>query len=234
MTQTSFSQDGEYPEWMRGYSPAQRDRLTQLLDLYLSKLEAGERLTLQELVDDDEFLKEPLQRYIEQIDQLYQPEPKPPSRTAVSMPRLEFGSEGEPKHLGDFQLLREVGRGGMGVVYEAIQESLGRRVALKLLPLAAMFSANQVARFRNEVQAAAMLQHPNIVPVYAVGVEKGIHFYAMPFIEGQSWRKWFRNCVMRHHRRQYPMVAADDPFRWQTSAALETWNRCSRSDSGRA
>ncbi|MFO0923673.1 MAG: serine/threonine-protein kinase [Pirellulales bacterium] len=186
MTQTSFSQDGEYPEWMRGYSPAQRDRLTQLLDLYLSKLEAGERLTLQELVGDDEFLKEPLQRYIEQIDQLYQPEPKPSSRTAVSMPRLEFGSEGEPKHLGDFQLLREVGRGGMGVVYEAIQESLGRRVALKLLPLAAMFSANQVARFRNEVQAAAMLQHPNIVPVYAVGVEKGIHFYAMPFIEGQS------------------------------------------------
>ncbi len=94
--------------------------------------------------------------------------------------------DGSLQRLGEFLLVREIGRGGMGVVYEALQESLNRKVALKLLPLPAMFSANQVARFQNEAQAAAILQHPNIVPVYAVGVEKGIHYYAMPLIDGQS------------------------------------------------
>jgi serine/threonine protein kinase len=88
--------------------------------------------------------------------------------------------------LGDFRLLREVGRGGMGVVYEAEQISLGRRVALKVLPFAAALDAKQLQRFKNEAQAAAHLQHQNIVPVYYVGCERGVHFYAMQFIEGQT------------------------------------------------
>jgi serine/threonine protein kinase len=88
--------------------------------------------------------------------------------------------------LGDFRILREVGRGGMGVVYEAEQISLGRRVALKVLPFAAALDAKQLQRFKNEAQAAAHLQHTNIVPVYYVGCERGVHFYAMQFIEGQT------------------------------------------------
>src|SRR5262249_6036763 len=88
--------------------------------------------------------------------------------------------------LGDYRLLREVGRGGMGVVYEAEQLSLGRRVALKVLPFAAALDARQLQRFKNEAQAAAHLHHPNIVPIHAVGVERGVHFYAMQLIEGQS------------------------------------------------
>jgi serine/threonine protein kinase len=88
--------------------------------------------------------------------------------------------------LGDFRLLREVGRGGMGVVYEAVQLSLGRRVALKVLPLAGALDPRQLQRFRNEAQAAAQLHHTNIVPVYAVGCERSVHFYAMQFIDGQS------------------------------------------------
>ena len=88
--------------------------------------------------------------------------------------------------LGDFQIVREIGRGGMGIVYEAIQLSLGRRVALKVLPLAATFDAKQLQRFRQEAQAAAQLHHTNIVPVYGVGCERGIHFYAMQLIDGQS------------------------------------------------
>ncbi len=97
------------------------------------------------------------------------------------------GVAGEPLgSLGDFRLLREVGRGGMGVVYEAEQLSLGRRVALKVLPLAAMLDERQLARFKHEAQAAALLKHPGIVNVYCVGVERGVHFYAMELIEGQS------------------------------------------------
>jgi serine/threonine protein kinase len=88
--------------------------------------------------------------------------------------------------LGDYRLLREVGRGGMGVVYEAEQISLGRRVALKVLPFAATLDARQLQRFKNEAQAAALLHHPHIVPVYAVGCERGVHYYAMQFVDGQS------------------------------------------------
>src|SRR5207244_1148620 len=88
--------------------------------------------------------------------------------------------------IGDFRVLREIGRGGMGVVYEAEQLSLRRRVALKVLPFAAAMDPRQLQRFRNEAQAAAHLHHTNIVPVFAVGTERGVHYYAMQFIEGQS------------------------------------------------
>jgi eukaryotic-like serine/threonine-protein kinase len=88
--------------------------------------------------------------------------------------------------LGDFRLLREVGRGGMGVVYEAEQLSLSRRVALKVLPLAAALDSKQLQRFKHEAQAAASLHHTNIVPVYGVGCERGVHFYVMQYIEGQT------------------------------------------------
>src|SRR5262249_52590703 len=88
--------------------------------------------------------------------------------------------------LGDYRIVREVGRGGMGVVYEAVQVSLGRRVALKVLPLAAALDARQLQRFKNEAHAAAGLRHPHIVPVHGVGCERGVHFYAMEFIDGQS------------------------------------------------
>ena len=88
--------------------------------------------------------------------------------------------------LGDFRILRELGRGGMGVVYEAEQISLGRRVALKVLPFAAMLDKQQLARFKNEARAAATLDHPNIVPIYSVGCERGVHYYAMQLIEGRT------------------------------------------------
>jgi WD40 repeat protein/serine/threonine protein kinase len=86
--------------------------------------------------------------------------------------------------LGDFQLLSEVGRGGMGIVYEAQQLSLRRRVALKVLPFAAVSDPKQLQRFQVEAQAAAQLHHTNIVPVFGVGCERGVHYYAMQFIEG--------------------------------------------------
>ncbi|MFI5454631.1 MAG: protein kinase [Isosphaerales bacterium] len=88
--------------------------------------------------------------------------------------------------LGDYRILREVGRGGMGVVYEAEQVSLGRRVALKVLPFAAAIDPKQRQRFQIEAQAAAQLHHPHIVPIFNVGCDQGIHYYAMQFVEGRS------------------------------------------------
>src|SRR5439155_25830628 len=88
--------------------------------------------------------------------------------------------------IGDFRILREIGRGGMGVVYEAEQESLGRRVALKVLPLHSASDPKLLARFRRESRAAGQLHHTNIVPIFEVG-EHGEHcYYAMQFIPGQA------------------------------------------------
>ncbi len=87
--------------------------------------------------------------------------------------------------LGDFRIVREIGRGGMGVVYEAVQLSLGRRVALKVLPFAAALNAKQLQRFQTEAHAAAQLHHSNIVPVHAVGCDRGVHYYAMQIIDGR-------------------------------------------------
>ncbi len=88
------------------------------------------------------------------------------------------------ERLGDFRVLREAGRGGMGVVYEAEQESLGRRVALKVLAAHAIPDPAQVRRFEREARAAAQLHHTNIVPVFGVGEQDGLHYYAMQFIPG--------------------------------------------------
>ncbi len=88
------------------------------------------------------------------------------------------------ERLGDFRVLREAGRGGMGVVYEAEQESLGRRVALKVLAAHAIPDPAQVRRFEREARAAAQLHHTNIVPVFGVGEQDGLHYYVMQFIPG--------------------------------------------------
>ncbi len=97
-----------------------------------------------------------------------------------------FEQQDAPEALGDFRIVREIGRGGMGIVYEAMQRSLSRRVALKVLPFAAMLDGRQLKRFQNEARAAASLKHPNIVGVYSVGCERAVHFYAMEYIEGQT------------------------------------------------
>jgi serine/threonine-protein kinase len=88
------------------------------------------------------------------------------------------------ERLGDFRIFREVGRGGMGVVYEAEQESLGRRVALKVLTAHQLPNLAHVRRFEREARAAARLHHTNIVPVFGVGKQDGLHYYVMQFIHG--------------------------------------------------
>lgn len=186
MQNPSSPPDDDVPEWLGHLSQAERDSLTELLDAYLQGLERGEPLDLTKVQSEQPRLAEPLRRYLQQLDLLHGAAAEIRSEAFAVGGATGVDAEGEHHRLGDFTLVREIGRGGMGLVYEAIQESLGRRVALKLLPMAAMFSPKQVARFRNEAQAAAQLQHPHIVPVYAIGAEKGIHYFAMPLIEGKS------------------------------------------------
>jgi serine/threonine protein kinase/WD40 repeat protein len=89
-----------------------------------------------------------------------------------------------PERLGDFRILRKIGEGGMGVVYEAVQESLGRHVALKVLLSLGPSGGSRLERFRLEARSAARLHHTNIVPVFGVGECNGINYYAMQYIAG--------------------------------------------------
>ncbi len=91
-----------------------------------------------------------------------------------------------PERLGDYRVLREIGRGGRGVVYEAEQVSLGRHVALKVLPRQMLPDGKQRQRFERESRSAARLHHTNIVPVFGVGEEGGLHYYVMQYIQGQG------------------------------------------------
>src|SRR5947209_9054859 len=100
------------------------------------------------------------------------------------------------RRIGEFEVVRELGRGGMGVVYEAVQTSLNRRVALKVLGPGLGLTPRAVDRFRREAAAAAKLHHTNIVPVYATGEGDGAHFYAMELIDGPSL-----DAVIRELRR---------------------------------
>lgn len=102
-------------------------------------------------------------------------------------PERSTGSSlSQKSRVGDYQVIRKIGQGGMGVVYEAQQESLGRRVALKVLPSQISRDEKFIERFKREARAAAKLHHTNIVPVFEVGQEGETLYYAMQFIEGQA------------------------------------------------
>jgi eukaryotic-like serine/threonine-protein kinase len=108
-----------------------------------------------------------------------------------------------PERLGDFRIVRELGRGGMGVVYEAVQESLGRSVALKVLARHAQLDPMRRERFVREAQAAARLHHTNIVQVFGVGEQDGLPYYVMQLIPGCGL-----HAVVRKWREQTGKVAS--------------------------
>jgi WD40 repeat protein len=114
-----------------------------------------------------------------------------------------------PDVLGDFRLGREIGRGGIGVVYEAAQLSLGRRVAVKVLPPASLLDPRQLRRFEIEAQAAAALEHPNIVPVFAYGSERGVPYLAMRRVDGRNLAEIVRELRERQGRGLPPREVAE-------------------------
>jgi serine/threonine protein kinase/WD40 repeat protein len=151
--------------------------ISQVADEYLQRQVRGEEPSVEEYAGRYPQIAATLRQVLPALPLLRQPD------------RADGEAWGgiQPEGLlGDYRMVREIGRGGMGIVYEAEQRSLGRRVALKILPFAAALDPKQLQRFKNEAQAAAQLHHTNIVPVYGVGCERGVHYYAMQFIEGRT------------------------------------------------
>jgi hypothetical protein len=162
------------------------DPIDDLVETFLERYRRGERPHLAEYTEKYPELTErirglfPALLAIEELgaadgSEIARPEDQ---NTAAAM---------LPVMLGDYRVLRPVGSGGMGIVYEAIQESLGRYVALKPLASHQLNDPTRLERFRREARAAARLHHTHIVPVYGIGEHDGIHFYTMQFIRGQAW-----------------------------------------------
>ena len=174
--------DASVHDYASQLSPEQQEQLAVILDQYLVESERGAEPNLDELCYQHLELAPAIRHYVQSLRLL---------KVAATDVRDKSSRQHQPadiptKQIGDYRIVREIGRGGMGVVYEAHQISLGRRVALKLLPFAAVLDQRQIARFQNEAQAAAQLHHPHIVPVYAIGNDRGTYFYSMQFIDGQS------------------------------------------------
>ena len=151
--------------------------LAEALERYLADLEAGKAPDIEEYLKRHPRVADRLRKCLQSLRCVEQ--------AGGRLEPTDLSDPG-PRTLGDYRLIREIGRGGMGIVYEAEQLSLQRHVALKVLPFAAVLDANTLKRFASEAHAAAALQHPNIVSVYAAGQQHGVHYYTMELVEGQS------------------------------------------------
>ena len=165
---------------------ADRDPIEQLADSFLRRYRAGERPSAEEYVARYPELADQIGELLAAVLLMEEKGHATESGAGGSAGRGSLAGQ----QMGEYRLLREVGRGGMGVVYEAVQESLGRHVALKVLSAGLGVQGEFLERFRREAQAAAGLHHTNIVPVFGVGewraegVNPPIHFYVMQFIRG--------------------------------------------------
>ncbi len=149
--------------------------LESILDQYLTELTDGKNPDQAEYLRAHSEHADALRGIFRTLDFVEGTATPPPPA------ELEAG-----RTIGDFRIVREIARGGMGIVYEAVQESLGRRVALKILPAGLFSSGHALERFHREAATVAQLHHTSIVPVFAVGEEAGVHYFAMQYIEGGS------------------------------------------------
>jgi WD40 repeat protein/serine/threonine protein kinase/tetratricopeptide (TPR) repeat protein len=158
------------------------DLLDRLAAEFTERYRRGERPSLQEFIDRYPHLEAALRDVLPAMAEIEQADE---DKRQAAVPAA--AAAGPPlAQIGDYRIVREVGRGGMGVVYEAEQQSLGRRVALKVLSVEALGNGKALERFRREARAAARLHHTNIVPVFEVGQEGKSCYYAMQLIQGQS------------------------------------------------
>ena len=161
---------------------------------YIRACDAGAAPDQRRILEQHPDLADDLREFFAQRDHLNQ----------LAGPMRAFGdslfqSVGPGKHIsyvGDYELLEEVARGGMGVVYKARQKTLGRIVAVKMMLTGRLANEDDVKRFQIEAQAAASLQHPNIVPIHEVGQHEGLHYFSMDFVEGRSLASVLRENVL--------------------------------------
>ena len=154
-------------------SPLHR-RLSAVLDEYLTLIESGVPIDDERFLANHEDISAELRPHLAVLRAM-----QGALGTADEESKPKAAVYSAPSQLGVYALKREIGRGGQGIVYEAHDETLDRQVALKVLPFAALLDRKQIERFNNEAQAAARLHHPNIVPVFAVGVDRGVHYLSL-------------------------------------------------------
>lgn len=186
------------------FPPSQRDVVEAIADSFLARYRAGEAPRIDDFANRVPDLADQLREYLASLVRI-EKEATRPSVSNLNNSGMAAGSIHEIR-IGDYRILREIGRGGMGVVYEAEQVSLGRRVALKVLPAHVAGDRKSLERFRREAKASACLHHTNIVPVFEVGRDGHIAFYAMQFIEGQSLDLVIKQLV--RYRENQPAPAA--------------------------
>jgi serine/threonine protein kinase len=173
--------------------------IDDLADDFLARYRRGERPSITEYVTVHPELADEIRELFPTLVML---ERLGPRSDEIARQRPPAVDDQTPKQLGEYRILREVGRGGMGIVYEAEQISLGRHVALKVLPAHAVLNPSLLTRFQNEARVAARLHHTNIVPVFGVGEDQGIHYYAMQFIQGHGLDEVLAE--LRRQRTQAP------------------------------
>ncbi len=162
----------------------ERDPVEVLAEEFLERRRRGEVPSFKEYADRYPELAAEIREVFPAL--VLMDEIDPQSAELAQWPAQGDGQRYGLERIGDFRILRVIGQGGMGIVYEAQQESLGRHVALKVLPPAVSARSNYRERFQREARAAAQLHHTNIVPIFGVGEDEGVLYYAMQFIQGQA------------------------------------------------
>src|SRR5262245_42381326 len=166
-------------------SSGERGPVELLADEFLARCKRGEKLTIQEYCDRRPDLADEIRDVFEAL--LMVEDLKPGSSDVTDSPGESVKVDGKrPTQVGDYRIRCEIGRGGMGVVYEAEQQALGRRVALKVLPRTSAGDGSAQIRFQREAKATARMHHTNIVPVFDVGQDGEHLYYAMQLIHGQG------------------------------------------------
>jgi serine/threonine protein kinase/WD40 repeat protein len=182
-------------------SSPKRIPVEQVAESFLQRFRRGERPSLTEYCERHPELAQEIRDLFPALVVMERLAPDPRGDGAHDA----SASGRMPDRLGEYRILREIGRGGMGVVYEAEQESLGRHVALKVLARHALMDAKHLERFQREARAAARLHHTNIVPIFGVGEHAGVHYYAMQFIQGQGLDEVLGElCRLRRQARHEP------------------------------
>ncbi len=171
-------------ETIDGFDSAERHPLELLADEFSAALRDGSNPSIEEYADRVPSMRDQAVALLQSILMFEQVSQQEASRYRLDRTNHRF-SQRKLELLGDFKILREIGRGGMGIIYEAEQLSLKRRVALKVLGPGVANSQKQLERFRRESEAVARLHHTNIVPVFGVGTEEGVHYFAMQLIDGK-------------------------------------------------